>query len=878
MKYTVPAIRSHCWRKKLIILFWLVSTIPLSVQAQQIFQKNIQLQRTQGTLSDFLKDLSHDEQINFSYDETILPATIFQLNRKHWVLQDFLKQLEKQSNIQFKYINGQILLKRASKKTLSGIVKSKNDGEQLIGATIYVKELGVGTTTNAYGFYSLTLSPGEYTIIYSYIGYHTMAKKLYLEENTRLDVHLVSSIDALDEVVVRAPEEDELGHFKNIQMSAHKMEIAQIKSIPMLAGEADVLKSIQYLPGIQTANTGTAGFSVRGGGYDQNLILLDEAPVYNISHSMGIFSIFNTDAIKNINIYKGNIPAKYGGRLSSVVDIRMKEGNNQRFSLNGGIGLTSSRLTVEGPIGKEVSYIVSGRYGYLGFTANQLASYFSSLNPQSASFGKNNEISFYDFNAKINVKLNENNQIYLSTYIGNDHFFNDVVFENNTLDWGNQTATLRWNHVFNPRLFSNFTLIYSNFDYAYVINNDVRNFKWSANFKQIGTKIDFDYFINPQNTLAFGGFATRHQFSPGIITPLNDSSVVKPFSLDVRQAIESGVYLSHHLKIGQKLSVKYGARFSAFHNIGDGNKYTYDQEFNLVNQESFASGEVMHQSFGLAPRVGFKYQLNRYSSLKASYDRTYQYLHLVSNSSVGLPTDVWLPVDNNVKPRIADQVALGYFRGFKGGKYGFSAEIYHKWLTQVIDYKDNADVFLNENIATQIRSGNGQAYGIELLFEKKKGKLSGWVSYTLSKVQRNIQGVNNNETYSPRYDRRHNISLVAAYDLSKRWQLSLNYAYMSGIGITVPQGVFVTNGKPYNYYSPRNSFKLPDFHQLDIGVKLKSNQKKRWRGEWTFGVTNAYNRENALTLYIQHQENAKTNIYKLFLFGLMPSIQYNFKF
>ena len=864
----------------LLLLMYFSNTYLLYAQNDPLLSKSIQIKKQSGFIKDYLKLLRQNYSIKFSYDDDVIPQKHVKIKPGKWSLHHLLTKLFRGTTLDHQSVYGQIVLKRNThtKVTLSGTIKNKNDGEHLIGATIYIKELGVGTTSNTYGYYSLTVPIGKYTVLYSYIGYHTMVKKLNMKESTLLDINLASSIDALDEVVIRAPDEDEIGNFKNIQMSAHKMDMERINSIPMLAGETDVLKSIQHLPGIQTANTGTVGFSVRGGSYDQNLILLDEAPVYNISHAMGIFSIFNTDAIKDINVYKGNIPARYGGRLSSVVDIRMKEGNSQRFSLNGGIGLTSSRLTLEGPIGKQVSYIVSGRYGYLGYTANQLASHFSSLNPQIQSFGKNNEISFYDLNAKINVKLNKNNKVYFSTYTGNDHFFNDVVFENNTLDWGNQTATFRWNHIFSPRLFSNLTLIYSNFDYAYVINNDVRNFKWSANFKQVGAKLDFDYFITPKNTLTFGVSVTRHQFSPGIITPINDSSVVRPFTLDTKQAVESGIYLSQHLKIGSKLSLKYGLRFSAFYNIGEGIKYTFDQEFNLLAQNNFSKGEIMHQNFGLAPRVGMKYQLDSYSSIKASYSRTYQYLHLVSNSSVGLPTDVWLPVDNNVKPRIADQVALGYFRSFKNGQYGLSAEIYHKWISQVIDYKDNADIFLNQNIETQIRSGVGQAYGIELLFEKKKGKLTGWISYTLSKVQRNIQEVNNNQTYSPRHDRRHNASLVASYKLSKRWQLSFNYSYMTGIGITVPQGIFVSNGKPYNYYSPRNSFKLPDFHQLDIGIKLKSNQKRRWRGEWTFGVTNAYNRENALTLYIQHQENAKTNIYKMFLFGLMPSINYNFKF
>lgn len=632
------------------------------------------------------------------------------------------------------------------------------------------------------------------------------------------------------------------------------------------------------MPGIQNGSEGTANFSVRGGSYDQNLVLLDGAPVYNLSHSLGFFSVFNVDAIKDVQVYKGGIPAKYGGRLSSVVDIRMKEGNNQKFAVKGGIGLAGSRLTVEGPLGKNVSYLVSGRYGYLGQTGNYFAKNLNGILPGVDKFGENNEIDFYDLNAKINIQLNKNNKIYCSAFAGNDHFYNELAFENNTLDWGNQTGTFRWNHIYNSRLFSNLTLVYGNFDYSYTIQNELQNFRWLANQQQQAIKLDFDYFASPKHTFNFGLALTHHQFAPGRVEALNDSSAVQSLALDSQRALETGFYVSHEYQVNSKLSLNYGVRFSTFHNIGEGTQYTYDGDGQPQQERSFGNNEIMTTYFGLAPRASARLLVSSTSAIKASYNRTFQYLHLVNNATIGLPTDVWLPVDNNIKPRFADQVALGYFKELRKGMYGISVEVYHKWINNVIDYRDNANIFLNQHIATQIRTGQGKAYGLELLLEKKKGKFKGWVSYTLSKVQRTIEGVNNHQTYSPRYDRRHNLSVIVSHDLGKRWQISANYSYITGAGITVPQGLYESGyGEPIQYFSSRNGFKLPDFHQLDFGVKLKSKEQKRWQGEWYFGVTNAYNRKNPVTYYLSGNLREE-QVFQLFLFGLMPSINYNFKF
>lgn len=866
--------------KKLIYLvLWNLCMIPLNTQGQRLLHKNIHLPRTSGTVHYFLKELQQQYQINFSYDEKVLPKQSLKVTKTHWLLKDFLQKLLQNTRLQFIQISDQIIIKKDKNApiTLNGNVTSKADGEQLIGATVYIKELNTGAVTNAYGFYSITVPPGKYTFIYAYMGYQRKVHTMPLEQNQVQDVALSSLVDHLNEVEVKASQEENIESIEAVQMSAHTLETVQIKTTPMLAGEADVLKSFQFLPGIQNGSEGTANFSVRGGSYDQNLILLDDAPVYNVSHALGFFSIFNVDAIHNIRVYKGGIPAQYGGRLSSVIDIRMKEGNDQKFALNGGIGLAGSRLTVEGPIGKKVSYLIAGRYSYLGKVGNLSAQYIKKPIPGVKKFGLNNAIDFYDLNAKINLQVNEHNRIYLSGFMGKDHFFNELAFEDNTLDWGNQTGTFRWNHIYNARLFSNLTMIYSNFDYSYVIQNNTQHFKWMANQQQQALKLDFDYFASPRHTFNFGLALHHHRFNPGRLQALDRSLPLRTFSLDTKKALETAAYVSHKYQINDQLSLNYGLRFSTFHNLGDGIQYIYAQQ-RLQEEKIFANNAIMHSYFGLAPRFSLRYLLTSTSAVKGSYSRTYQYLHQISNTSIGLPTDVWLPVDNNIKPQFADQIAIGYFKEIKQARYSFSAEAYYKWIYQIIDYKDNANIFLNKNIETQISNGKGKAYGLELMVEKKKGKFKGWLSYTLSKVERNIPGANNNLAYSPRYDRRHNLSLVLSHDLGKKWQVSANYSIISGAGITVPQGVYLNGGNNIiQYYSARNAFKLPVFHQLDISFKFKSHQNTRWQDEWILGITNVYNRKNPVIYYLTNYHTQR-QISHLYLFGVMPSINYNFKF
>lgn len=865
--------------KKLIfiqaMLCALFCCISVYAQEKNPLEQQIELNLKKGSISTIIKELQKIEGINFSYNAKSIPDKEVQLTGSKLTLKEWLDQVFKGTDLTYRIMGDQIILytsKPRSKATLNGKIKSIEDGEYLPGATIYIPELKTGVITNAYGFYSITLPAGVYTVNVSFVGFQTLVQTVDLSANQTLDMELEEDVQHLSEVVVNGEQENE--NIINTETSSHTMQLEKIKSMPALGGEADVLKGIQFLPGIQSANQGTTGFSVRGGSYDQNLILLDEATVFNPSHSVGLFSIFNPDVIKDIKVYKGGIPARYGGRLSSVVDIKMREGNDKKLSVTGSAGVVSSRLTVETPIGDKASVLVSGRYGYIGETAKSLARLAG-----VEDFDQNSEISFYDLNAKMNFKLSDKDRLYISTYIGDDHFKNDVVFADNTLDWSNKTATVRWNRSFGSKLFGNLTLVRSEFDYAYKENRDIRNYQWDANFKQSGAKLDFDYFLSPKHELHFGLDVKDHDFSPGRISPLNDESIIEQAELDSKNAIESSIYFSHDFRISPKLSVYYGLRATSFLNIGSGTKYFYaDNQETVINTEEFSSGEIMNSEVGLEPRASLNYLLNNNNSIKLSYNRTFQFLHLVSNSSVGLPTDVWLPVDNNVKPRRADQIAIGYFQNFKDNTLKFSTEAYYKSMDNVIDYRDNAELFLNNNIETQIRTGKGEAYGLEFMLEKPKGRLTGWTSYTLSSITHKIDGINRNRTYSPRYDRRHNLSMVLNYELTKKWHFAANYSYISGGGITVPLGFYNTVGRPYNYYSDRNAYRLPAFHQLDFSAIRKFGINRKWKHEVALGVTNAYNRRNVFSLFVDHQENARSKVSKLFLFGAMPTLTYNFKF
>lgn len=754
------------------------------------------------------------------------------------------------------------------KVTISGYVKDHSSGEGLIGASVSVQELpGVGVGTNEYGFYSLTLPKGSYTLLFNYLGFITTTKALQLTDNQKLDIELSQNSTILQEVEISTRKEDE--NVRSMEMSTLKMQASEIKNIPALLGEVDVVKAVQMMPGVQTAGEGTSGFYVRGGSADQNLILLDEAPVYNASHMMGFFSVFNADAIKDVQLYKGGIPAQHGGRLSSLLDIRMKEGNNKKPAVSGGIGTISSRLTVEAPIIKDKSsFMISGRRTYADL-------FFKTSSDPNI---KDNKLYFYDLNTKLNYTLNDKNKLFVSGYFGRDVAGNKDF----NVNWGNATATVRWNHLFNDRLFSNTTFIFSDFDYSLGSDMAESAFKWTSHIKDYGLKNDYTYFLNPKNQLRFGFQVTYHNFMPAEVKPGADS-YFNELKLNATNALEGALYISNEHQITDRLTLDYGLRFSSFTNTGPGKVYVYDEAFETpIDTVSYGRFEKIKSYHGFEPRISAKYELNEVSSVKASYNRTLQYLHQVSNSTSALPFDVWIPSSTYVKPQKADQVALGYFRNFSDNMFEGSVEVYYKKMYNQIDYKDYAEIFLNDRVETELLRGEGEAYGAEFYLRKQKGNLTGWVSYTLSKTERMVPGINSGQPYPLRYDRRHSANIVASYQFSPMITFGANWVYATGGAITMPVGRYEYDGKTFPVYSERNGYRLPAYHRLDLSATYEKpkNEFKKYTSSWTFSIYNAYARKNAFSIYFRENEDdsSKTEAVKTYLFGIIPSLTYNFNF
>ncbi|HPE57994.1 MAG TPA: TonB-dependent receptor [Bacteroidales bacterium] len=757
--------------------------------------------------------------------------------------------------------------------TISGHIRDAETGEDLIGATIYVHELKSGASSNVYGFYSLSLIPGTYMVTFSYIGFESQDFKIELTEDITKNIELNIANQQLDEVVVTSTAINE--NVTSTEMSAINIDAKTIKKIPAFMGEVDVIKTIQLLPGVQTISEGSSGFSVRGGSMDQNLIQLDEATVYNASHLMGFFSVFNNDAIKDVKLYKGDIPASSGGRLSSLLDVRMKDGNSKGFHATGGIGTISSRLTLEGPIKNDkISYIVSGRRTYADLFLRL------SANPDV----RDNILYFYDLNGKLNWEINENNRIYFSTYYGNDVFKNGD-FE---MGWGNYTFTMRWNHLFSKKLFSNITAIHSEFKYHLgVPEGSVNSFKWTSRMLDYGVKADLNYYLNPNNTLRFGVSMIYHRFNPGKATGLGEDAFFTEYEVEHSNALESGIYVSNEQKIGSRLTMKYGLRFSHFQNVGSATVYHYDDYYNVVDSSTYASREFYSPYFGLEPRIGAVYLLNEVSSLKASYSRTRQYIHLAQNSTAGTPLDVWFPSSPNVEPQIADQVAVGYFRNFKDNMIEASVEAYYKYTQNAIDFKDHADLLLNKEYEGELRFGEAQAYGLEFLVRYNFDKFSGWVGYTLSHTERTIVGIHEgkpfeSDRFPASYDRPHDISVVLNYDASERVSIGANWVYSTGQAVTFPTGKFEYGNVYTPIFSDRNGYRMPDYHRLDVSATLRSKDKpgRKFYHEWNLSVYNAYARKNPWVInFVQDEDNpSKTHAEMTYLFSIIPAITFNFHF
>lgn len=753
-----------------------------------------------------------------------------------------------------------------NKFIVSGIVKDKNTGEALIGASVIIKGKGTGTTTNAYGFYSISSTTNDITILVSYTGYDLYSRQIHLTDNQQLNIELISSLTDLKEVVVSSKKENNIN---KPLMGVEKINIKDVNQLPVIFGERDVLKSIQLLPGIKSASEASSGFYVRGGSADQNLILLDEAPVYNPSHLLGFFSTFNSDAIKDVTLYKGGMPAQYGGRLSSVVDVVMKEGNNKQYNFSGGVGLILSRLTAEGPIKKgKGSFIISGRRTY--------ADMFAKLSKDT--FTNSTTIYFYDLNIKGNYTLGEKDKIYLSGYFGRDVLGFGSTFSS---DWGNLTGTLRWNHIVNGRMFSNTSFIVSNYSYKIKFTAGDNYFRITSQIKDVNLKQDFDWFINNNNKIKFGVNVIHHSVSPGRIS-LESYSQGKSNDIQNRLSYESAAYISDEWNVNNKLNIIYGVRFSNLSNVGPGNYYTYDSSGNTVDTIHYKSGQTVASYWNIEPRLALSYQLNEISSIKASYNRNVQNLHLLSNSTTSNPTDLWLPSSNNIHPEIADQVSIGYFRNFSNNQYELNVETYYKWLQNQIDYRPGADLTANDNVESELLYGSGRAYGIEFLLRKKYGKLTGWIGYTLSRTERKFAQINNGNYFPARQDETHDISIVGIYKLSPKWTLSGNWVYNTGNAVSFPTGKYYVNNQTVFLYTERNGYRMPAYHRLDLAATWESpkNKNRKYQSSWTFSLYNVYGRQNAYTIqFLVDPDNPnKTIAQQISLFRFVPGITWNFKF
>jgi hypothetical protein len=750
------------------------------------------------------------------------------------------------------------------KHSLHGTIKAKGTGEVIIGATISVTGGQVGTVSNEYGFYSLTLPQNDYTIGISAIGMKPQQVTVLLNKDVKLDILLEEEVTSLQEVTVKGTSTGR--SLKNPQMGVEKINVHEVRTIPVLFGERDILKTIQLLPGIKSAGEGSSGFYTRGGSADQNLILLDEAPVYNASHLLGFFSTFNSDAIKNVTLYKGTMPAQYGGRLSSVLDIKMNDGNNRNFGVSGGIGLIASRLNVEGPLQKDKSsFLVSARRTY--------ADVFLKLGDSSL---KKTKLYFYDLNTKMNFILGEKDKIFLSGYFGRDVLSQDKIAG---INWGNATGTLRWNHIFNKKLFSNSSLIYSNYDYKINLHTESIDYGILSRIRDWNLKEDLQLYANANNTVVFGVNSIYHTIKPGEISVTGNTGTVTQ-GLQDRYSLDNAVYANNSWRINKKWNLTYGLRISAFTILGEGDYYTLDDTGKVIDTTHYGPGEIVKTYFNAEPRVAASYQLNSSSSLKTAYTRNTQNLHLISNSVSSSPTDKWVASTNIIKPEISDQVAIGYYRDLKNQKYEINVETYYKTMQNQIDYRDGAEVFTNEAIETQLLYGKGRAYGIELLFKKKIGRLNGWISYTLSKTERKIDGINNNQWYNARQDRTHDIAIVAMYQLNEKWTVSANWIFYTGDAVTYPSGKYTVDNEVYFYYSERNGYRMPNYHRLDIGATKQLTRGKRFSSELNFSVYNAYGRANAYQISFRESETDpdKTEAVKTSLFTFVPSISYNFKF
>jgi len=782
------------------------------------------------------------------------------------------------------------VLQAQERYTLSGTVSEASSNETLIGVTVAISELKTGTTTNEYGFYSITLPEGEYQVIVSYLGFQEVVETINLNQNVKQDFNLVEKTEQLQEVVVT--DDVEKLDIKKPQMSVATLASNTIKEIPVVLGESDVIKSLILLPGVSSAGEASSGFNVRGGAADQNLILLDEAIVFNSSHLFGFFSVFNPDAIKDVKLFKGGIPARYGGRVSSVLEIFQKEGNSKEFKVNGGIGAVASRLLIEGPIQEDrTAFLIGGRASY--------AHLFLPL------FDVDNKAYFYDLNAKINHKINDNNNIYLSGYFGRDLFNVSDRFVN---VYGNGLGNFRWNHLFSDKLFSNLSLIYS--DYYYGLELDFVGFEWNSGIRNFNVKYDLKHYLSNKLQLNYGINSIYYVFNPGKIVPNSPDSGIVEEQLTKKYANENAAYIDVEHEITDNLSIQYGLRASQFSRLGQDEFFVYENDnpvefdpFTLTYREaepidtiSPGRGGTLETFFNLEPRISMSYTFKENNSIKASYTRLAQYLHLLSNTSSPTPLDVWTPSGPFVKPQLLDQYAAGYFRNIQDGTYSLETEVFYKTIQNRIDYIDGANLIANDAIEQVILNGEARAYGLELLLRKNEGRFTGWLAYTLSRSEQRTPGrdlgldtgrsdletgINLGEWYSTPYDKTHDVSLYGNFQLNEKWSFNTNFIYQTGQPTNYPIGQFEFEELTVPYYGLRNKERLPDYHRLDISAILtpKRNRNRKVQSEWVFSIYNVYNRQNAASInFRENEDTGRNEAIRTSIFGIIPSVTYNFKF
>ena len=762
------------------------------------------------------------------------------------------------------------------KVTLNGYVRDADNGEELIGVTVYIPQLKAGTVTNDYGFYALTVPKGAYDVQYSYVGYQLQTISIPMTSDVSRNIEMNIEAEQMQEVVIEDRPLDE--NVISVQMSKNTVNITQLKKLPAFLGEVDIIKNIQMMPGVISVGEGNSAFFVRGGSADQNLILIDEAPVYDPSHLFGLFSVFNADVIKDSEIYRGGIPARFGGRLSSILDVRTKDGNNKNFDVTGGIGSLASRVAVEGPIVKDkASFIVSARRSYVDVFLR--------------AANESNLVHFYDVNAKVNFKHDNNNRFFLAFYAGRDVFtFSDAF----GFAWGNMTGTFRWNHLFNERLFMNTSVIASNFDYKLELQDAVQGFTWTSDLQEFTVKNDLAYSLNTNNELTFGYHVTARRFAPGTVIPNTPGSIFSSIAMQHKYAIDHGIYLSNQQRLSEKLLLDYGVRLSIFQNLGKEDVYLYEDPADNVEIERtdtlhFDSWETIKTYVNVEPRLAIRYQINEEQSLKLSYNRMVQNTHLLASGTVPVPFNTWNPSDYYLRPQLADQIAAGYFRNLNENIYEFSMEGYYKDIRNVTDFADNAQLFFNDDIATEFRQGYSWSYGAEFLLSKTQGKLIGMMSYTWSKSFRELPGVNHGNKFYANHDRRNVVNLQAAYDLDDKWTFGGTFTYATGRPITLTSGKYEYGPYQPDIITARNTYRLPAFHRLDLSVTLnpRKNANRKWKGQYVFSVYNAYNRKNPFTVYTRTKQDEDGRIIGdgtekearlIYLFPILPSITYNFKF